>query len=369
MQNKIGDVMAMIPDWVMGIGLLALAALVSIIAHAITEKIVLRLLRDERSPWARYITRTTNLVRALFVMVAVNLAVQLPYLPSRASTAATQLLSVVTILVLGWTAIIGTDVAAAFYLRRLKVDAPDNLMARKQLTQIRVLKRTCDVLIVIITMGAGLMTFQQVRNFGVSLFASAGAAGLIVGLAARPLLASLIAGVQLAITQPIRIDDAVVVENEWGWIEEITSTYVVIKLWDWRRLIVPLSYFMEKPFQNWTRESSAIIGTAFLHADYRVPVEALRTKLTEIARQSPLWDKRIVNLQVTDAGSTTVEIRALVSARTSPEAWDLRCEVREKLLAFLQTEHPDCLPRQRVEVDMRTERMKISGENTPRQSP
>ena len=175
----------------------------------------------------------------------------------------------------------------------------------------------------------------------------------MAGLAARPLLSSLIAGVQIAMTQPIRIDDAVVVENEWGWIEEITSTYVVIKLWDWRRLIVPLSYFIEKPFQNWTREGAAIIGSVFLYVDYAVPVDRVREKLSEIVKASRLWDGRVVNLQVSDAKDHAIELRALVSARTSPLAWDLRCEVREKLIAFLRDEYPQALPRQRADLDLR----------------
>jgi small-conductance mechanosensitive channel len=144
-----------------------------------------------------------------------------------------------------------------------------------------------------------------------------------------------------------------VVENEWGWIEEITSTYVVIKLWDWRRLIVPLSYFIEKPFQNWTREGAAIIGSVFLYVDYAVPVERVREKLSEIVKASRLWDGRVVNLQVSDAKDHAIELRALVSARTSPLAWDLRCEVREKLIAFLRDEYPQALPRQRADLDLR----------------
>jgi small-conductance mechanosensitive channel len=196
----------------------------------------------------------------------------------------------------------------------------------------------------------------------VSLFASAGVAGLVAGLAARPLLSSLIAGVQIAMTQPIRIDDAVVVENEWGWIEEITSTYVVIKLWDWRRLIVPLSYFIEKPFQNWTREGAAIIGSVFLYVDYAAPVERVREKLNEIVKASRLWDGRVVNLQVSDAKDHAIELRALVSARTSPLAWDLRCEVREKLIAFLRDEYPEALPRQRADLDLRG--LEINGQTT-----
>jgi small-conductance mechanosensitive channel len=260
------------------------------------------------------------------------------------------LLSLSIVVLCGWIAMRAVNVAATLYLRRFRLDVEDNLLARKHITQVRILTRAANTLIVIIAVSAALMTFESVRQYGVSLFASAGAAGLIVGLAARPILSNLIGGVQLAITQPIRIDDAVIVENEFGWIEEITSTYVVIRLWDWRRLVVPLSYFIEKPFQNWTREGSALIGTVFLYLDYSVPIDALRRKAEEIVRQSKLWDGRVVNLQVSDAKESTIEVRVLVSARSAPAAWDLRCEVREKLIAFLRQEHPDALPRTRTEV-------------------
>jgi small-conductance mechanosensitive channel len=220
------------------------------------------------------------------------------------------------------------------------------------MTQVRVLTRVMDTMLVLLTAAAALMTFEPVRQYGLSLFASAGIAGLIVGLAARPVLSNLIAGVQLAVTQPIRIDDAVVIEKEWGRVEEITSTYVVIRLWDLRRLIVPLTYFIEKPFENWTRENSSIIGSVFLYADYSVPVDRLRERLLEIVAASKLWDGLVANLSVTDAREHAVELRAIVSAGSSAAAWDLRCEVREKLIAFLREECPGALPRQRAAVEI-----------------
>jgi len=194
------------------------------------------------------------------------------------------------------------------------------------------------------------MTFEPVRQYGVSLFASAGVAGLVVGLAARPVLSNLFAGVQLAMTQPVRLDDQVVVENESGRIEEITSTYVVIRLWDLRRMIVPLSYFIERPFQNWSRESTNLIGAVLLHVDYTAPVERIRSTLTEIVNASKLWDGQVAKLQVTDAKESSVELRVLVSARSSADAFELRCEVREKLIEFLQRDYPNALPRTRQEV-------------------
>ena len=206
------------------------------------------------------------------------------------------------------------------------------------------LSRTLDVVLVLLTLGAALMTFPAVRQYGLSLFASAGIAGIIAGLAARPVLSNLMAGVQLAMTQPIRLYDGVTVENEYGTVEEITSTYVVVKLWDLRRLIVPLTYFIEKPFQNWTRDTSALIGNVMLYVDYAAPVDVIRAKFSEILKQSDKWDGRIAALGVTDFKEGTMELRCLMSARTASQTFDLRCVVREKLIAFLQKEHPEALP-------------------------
>jgi small-conductance mechanosensitive channel len=265
------------------------------------------------------------------------------------------------ILLLGWAATTALTLATDYYLRRSAIGESSDPLARKHITQVRVLRRVMATLVIVITVAAALMTFDSVKQYGVSLIASAGAAGIVVGLALRPLLTNLFAGIQLAITQPIRIGDAVIVENEWGWIEEITGTYVVIKIWDWRRLVVPLSYFLEKPFQNWTRASTDLIGTVLLWVDYTVPVAPIRLRLEEIAKESKLWDKQVVNLQVVDSNERAVQLRALVSARTSPEAWDLRCEVREKLIVFLQERYPGALPKQRAELVDLADRRRAAG--------
>jgi small-conductance mechanosensitive channel len=197
-------------------------------------------------------------------------------------------------------------------------------------------------LLALVTIAAALMTFSTVRQYGVSLLASAGAAGLVLGIAARPVFSNLLAGIQIAITQPIRVEDQVVVDGETGWIETITSTYVVVRLWDLRRMIVPLTYFIEKPFQNWTYENAAQIGAVFLRADPPMAVDRLRQKLDEILQQTPLWDGKVASLQVTDVTPEgKIELRALVSARSPSQTWDLRCEVREKLLAYLHTERQE----------------------------
>src|SRR6202000_1575103 len=260
----------------------------------------------------------------------------------------THLFAVATIALIGWVLIRTVNLVATQYLLRFHDDIAENLAARKHVTQVRVFKRVIDTLVIIIAVSAALMTFESVKQYGVSLFASAGAAGLVVGLAARPLLSNLIAGVQIAITQPIRIEDAVIIENEWGWVEDIASTYVVIRLWDWRRMVVPLAYFIERPFQNWTRDAASLIGSIILHVDYAADVPKIRERLEEAVRESKRWDGAVVNLQVVDTDPRTIQLRALVSARNAPQSWDLRCEIREKLLAFLRTEMPEALPRERA---------------------
>ncbi len=244
------------------------------------------------------------------------------------------------------------DAAAAFLLRQHRLDTPDNLQARAVHTQVMVLKKVAVAVIGIFTLASMLMVFESVRQFGASILASAGIAGIIVGFAAQRSIATLLAGFQIAITQPIRVDDVVIVENEWGRIEDITLTYVVVRIWDLRRLVLPITYFIEKPFQNWTRTSADILATVFLRVDYSVPLEALRTELTRILTTSAHWDGKVNVLQVTDAGERTLEVRALGSAVDASTAWNLRCEVREKLVTFLQQQYPDSLPRLRASVDM-----------------
>ncbi len=234
------------------------------------------------------------------------------------------------------------------FQERFDISKEDNLKSRKFSTQFNILERIVFFLIIIVCIGLILMLFDDVRKIGISLFASAGIAGIIVGFAAQRILAAVIAGLQIAITQPIRIDDVLIVENEWGRVEEITLTYVVVKIWDQRRLIVPTTYFFDKPFQNWTRTSANILGTVFIYTDYNVPFQALRDELTRLLESSPLWDKKVNVLQVTDSKEKTVEIRALMSAKDSPTAWDLRVFVREKLIEFLQQNYPDSLPKTRL---------------------
>ena len=227
-------------------------------------------------------------------------------------------------------------------------DVEDNLTARRIATQARVLSRTAMTGVVMAGLALMLMTFPGARQVGASLLASAGVVGIVAGIAARPVFSNMIAGLQIALAQPIRIDDVLIVEGEWGRVEEITSTYVVLRIWDERRLIIPLQWFIENPFQNWTRTSSEILGTVFLFADYRLPLDPLRAELQRVLETAPEWDRRVNVLQLTDVTERTIQIRVLVSARSSSLAFDLRCRVREALVTFIQREYPDCLPQVRV---------------------
>jgi small-conductance mechanosensitive channel len=240
------------------------------------------------------------------------------------------------------------DAVVDFVLKRHRLDTADNLQARAIHTQVIVLKKVALTVIGIFTLASMLMVFDSVRQFGASILASAGVAGIVVGLAAQRSIATLLAGFQLALTQPIRVDDVVIVENEWGNIEDITLTYVVIRIWDQRRLIVPMTYFIERPFQNWTRTSSEILCSVFLYLDYTLPIEPLRAELTRILQQSRFWDRRVNVLQVTDSTERAVQLRALASAADAGRAWDLRCEMREQLITFIQRQYPDSLPRVRA---------------------
>jgi small-conductance mechanosensitive channel len=341
-----------LPDSVVALLILAIAVLIALALHRWARTLVRSTLADRYPYVFSTFTQTRGLSRLALLILAMIIAI--PVAPLHPETAAllARLMGVAVIGLVGWAAIIALHIAADLYLRRFRLDVDDNLLARKHNTQVRVLSRTIDVLLAIITLSAALMTFPAVRQYGISLFASAGVAGIVAGLAARPVLSNLMAGVQLAMTQPIRLYDAVTLENEHGTIEEITSTYVVVKLWDWRRMVVPLTYFIEKPFQNWTREGSALIGNVMIYVDYRAPVERIRAKFNDILKQSNKWDGNVAALQVTDFKEGTMELRCLMSARSAGTAFDLRCEVREKLIDFLQKEHPEALPHSRqISVD------------------
>jgi small-conductance mechanosensitive channel len=244
-------------------------------------------------------------------------------------------------------------------LAKHSVDVNDNLSQRKVVTQLQFIRRLLIIFVVLISVSAILLNFESVRKFGTGILTSAGIAGIIIGFAAQRSLGNLLAGLQIAFSQPIRIDDVVIVENEWGRIEEITLTYVVIKLWDLRRLVVPLNYFIEKPFQNWTKTSADIIGSVVLFLDYTVPIDAMRKKLDDVITDHPLWDGKTKVMQVVGANDKAIEIRALMSARNAGDLWDLRCYVREALVKFIQEKHPEALPTFRSEVNVLQSEIKL----------
>ncbi|MFZ2628992.1 MAG: mechanosensitive ion channel family protein [Rugosibacter sp.] len=260
--------------------------------------------------------------------------------------------SLLLIVAITWLGIQGIRGVFDAVIARHPLDVTDNLQARRVHTQARVISRVLMSLVSLIGISSILMSFPHVRQVGMSLLASAGVAGLVAGIAARPVLGNLIAGLQIALTQPIRIDDVVIVENEWGWIEEITGTYVVVRLWDQRRLVVPLQWFVEHPFQNWTRSDARIIGTVFLWVDYRMPLQPLRDELARVCQAAPEWDGRVAVLQVTEASERALQLRVLVSSADSPRNWDLRCLVREALVAYVQEHYPRHFPTLHTDVIM-----------------
>jgi len=344
------DRLGWMPDWAVSLTVFAAALLTAALLHRVIFRVLTRLVENREQFWRSLVQRGRRPARLAMVVFALSAAAGVAPMSPGQTSIMQHLLLVAFIALMGWLSGIALGIWATLYLRHYQLDVEDNLLARKHTTQMRILQRVAMILIMVVTVGAMLMTFDQVRQYGVSLLASAGAAGIVVGLALQPLLKNLVAGIQLAITQPIRIDDAVIVEGEWGNIEEITATYVVVRLWDWRRMVVPLSYFIEHVFQNWTRESTSLIGTVLLYADYTAPVAAMRAKLEEIVKASPLWDRQVVNLAVTDFRNDTMEVRMLMSAGTAGRAFDLRCAVREQMIGWLQQEHPYALPRRRAEV-------------------
>jgi small-conductance mechanosensitive channel len=283
----------------------------------------------------------------IFALPILNLPAQYEAIIGRASS----------ILLIGAIAMILSqfvNLGEKYLLTKYDIRAADNLQARKLYTQVHVLGKTMYFLIALFAIASMLMLFDEVRRLGASLLASAGVVGVILGFAAQKTIANLFAGFQLAMTQPIRLDDVVIVEGEWGRIEEITLTYIIIHIWDDRRLVVPLSYFIEKPFQNWTRATSQLLGSVFVWVDYSLPLEEARKALKEIIESHPLWDKRFWNLQVSDASEKTMQLRVLATSADSSKSWDLRCAIREQFIAYIQKHHPRCLPKFRAEVQRGT---------------
>jgi small-conductance mechanosensitive channel len=344
-----GLIEAWIPPWLQAVIVFAIIVAVGIGIQGV----LVHMAADKAQKWHPFLRhvfqRTRRVVRFAILLLAIALALPLVPLSRAAQQTGHSIFVALFIVLLGWIALAAANIAMDRYVYGLKLDTTDNLMARKAVTQMRILRQAVNVMLGLLTAGFALMSFDSVRQFGISLFASAGVVGIVAGLAARPLFENLIAGLQLAFTQPVRMGDAVVIDNEWGWVEEIGSVYIVVRLWDWRRQVVPLSYLFQTPFTNWTRSSSSLIGTVYVYADYTLPMGPVRAKATEIVKASPLWDGQVVNVQVSDAKQQVIDVRVLASASDSPRAWDLRCEIREKLIAYIQEAFPASLPRTRRE--------------------
>jgi len=335
-----------INDWALWfLGILVLAG---VIGHLLIYRILLALARRTKSVMddlcIKHCYRPLQwIVILLIVRLVLPVGLSEEYLATAKHTLSLFFIGLVSLLLVKTVYILDEYVVSRF-----NVDIKDNLRARKIHTQLNVLKRIVIIIVCILALGTMLMTFEKVRQLGTTILASAGIVGIVVGMAAQRTIGTFIAGLQIAFTQPIRIDDVVIVENEWGRIEEITLTYVVVKIWDMRRLIVPITYFIEKPFQNWTRVTADLLGTVYVYVDYTVPVEAVRVELQRILKDSELWDGKVCVLQVTNTSEHTLELRALMSAPNASTAWSLRCHVREKIVEFIQKNYPESLPKLRA---------------------
>ena len=327
---------------------LASLLLVGIIGHFLVYRILLALTGRTKTLtdnlFVRHCYRPFQWI-IIFLAIRLILPVKIPeeYHPILQQTMSLLFIALVSFLIIK-----ATYVLDGYVIGRFDINEKDNLRARKVRTQLNVLKRIVIIVVCILALGMTLITFEKVRQLGTTILASAGIIGIVVGMAAQRTIGTFIAGLQIAFTQPIRIDDVVIVENEWGRIEEITLTYVVVKIWDLRRLVVPITYFIEKPFQNWTRRTADLLGTVYIYVDYTVPVEAVRAELQKILRDSELWDSKVCVLQVTNTSEQAIELRALMSAQDASTAWSLRCHVREKLVEFIQKNYPESLPKLRA---------------------
>jgi small-conductance mechanosensitive channel len=338
--------------WIWAVMLIVGAIVIALVLHAGAYRLLERLVgRTETALDNAVVKHTRRPARLALPLLAVLFV--LPSAPMSDTLRATiaHLAGIGMIGCVAWGIIALVDVLEDVLSTRYRMDAADNLAARRVATQMQVLRRVAFVVVSILAISVALMTFPTIRQIGASLLASAGLAGLVVGMAMRPTLSNLLAGIQIALTQPIRLQDAVIVEGEWGWIEEITTTYVVVKIWDLRRLVLPLTYFVEHPFQNWTRTTAMLLGSVYLYVDYSVPVDELRAELRRILEGTDMWLGGVCVLQVSDAREHTLELRALADAKDSGTAWDLRCHIREKLIAFVGERYPHALPRSRVQLE------------------
>jgi small-conductance mechanosensitive channel len=343
-------------DAIVAIVWIAIAVAIGVAVHRVMYWAFRRWAKQRADGFAAAVVRRTSRPAAyIFPLVAILTVIPNLNLPERWKVETVHFTAILTIGAVAWTIIATIRLWADVIVARHRIDVEDNLLARQLGTRVDILARVMIILTTIVALGMMLMTFPAIRALGTTLLASAGVVGIVAGLAARPLFENLVAGVQLALTQPIRLDDVVIVEKQYGRIEEIHSTYVVVRVWDLRRLVVPLTYFITTPFENWTRKTANLMGEVFVFADWTLDVEALRAEIPKIVARTPLWDKQFANLQVTDTTERAMQIRALVTARNSADLWDLRCFVREEIVAFIREHQPESFPRARVELPPQAE--------------
>lgn len=325
------------------------AAAAGLLLQLMLELLAQPLLRRWRGRFVSVVVRrTAGPARLVLPLIASRAALPFAALHGQARTIAAHALFVPLAYALSWLAIRCTYLVDDRISGRFSLDGEDNLRARRVRTQLQVLRRVVAVALILLATGVVLLSFGRVRAVGASLLASAGVIGIVAGVAAQSTLANLFAGIQIAFSQPFRVDDVLVVDGQWGRVEEITLSYVVLRLWDQRTLILPISQFTRQPFQNWTRSSSALTGTVEIDLDFAAPVTQIRRFLLEKLAQHPLWNGVTGALQVTDSGASGLHVRALVSAHDAPALFDLRCDIREQLLAWIAEQHPDALPQMRI---------------------
>jgi small-conductance mechanosensitive channel len=337
-----------VPPWIWNLAVLGVALLVGfIIKLVITWLLHYYKKTADYSFFKSVLTHIGPSLNHFVPLLTLNFMIAFMELTKQQEAIVSRLVEILLIISFAGLLISTIKVFEDYVYHTYDLNKDDNLRERKIRTQLQFIRKVIVVMIVLITIAIVLLSFDNVRKIGAGLLTGVGIGGIIIGIAAQKSLANFLAGFQIAFTQPIRIDDVLVVEGEWGRVEDITLTYVVLNIWDQRRLILPINYFIEKPFQNWTRTTSEILGTVFIYVDYTLPVDDLRSELTRLLELSALWDKRVGILQVTDAKERTMELRALVSARNSSQAFDLRCYIRENLVKYIQEHNPESLPKNR----------------------
>ncbi|MGH9109092.1 MAG: mechanosensitive ion channel family protein [Acidimicrobiales bacterium] len=330
-------------------GILAGAVVAGLVVHLLLFSVLRRAVAGHRASAEHSLVAHVELPgRVVLPLVGLEVALGAIGLADPVGTILVHLVGVLLVASVAWLVVGSTYVLDDVILARYQMDVADNLRSRRIATQIQVLRRVAVAVVAVVALAIVLLSIPEVRAAGAGLLASAGVLGVVAGIAARPTATNVVAGIQIALSQPIRVDDVVVVEGQWGRVEEIALTYVVVRVWDLRRLVLPISYFVEQPFENWTRSTADILGWVFVQVDYSAPVDALRHQFEDILASSPHWDGKVGVLQVTTLGTETMQLRALMSSADSSRSWELQCEVRERLVQFIRDRHPGALPHLRV---------------------